>query len=152
MTKRSQQASVSRRGFLASGVAATAGIGMAGLAGPHAAAAEPPGPPGGPPSPPSPPGPPGGKVPPRSRHERFMGGVPFEPHDVVRVGIVGLGMRGGGMLGRFLNTSGVRVPALSDINPDKVAEGAADVRNAGQPDPAQYDGEETFEQLAARDD
>jgi predicted dehydrogenase len=81
-----------------------------------------------------------------------MVGVPFEPHDVVRVGMIGLGMRGGGMVQRFLNTPGVQITALSDINPNKVATAAQQVRDAGQPDPAVYFGETDFENLAARDD
>jgi predicted dehydrogenase len=127
---------VSRRKFLGSSAAVGAGLGLGGLADLPAAAQDDP----------------AGVEPNRQNAERFMGGVPFEPHDVVRVGIVGLGMRGGGMLGRFLRTAGVQVTALSDINPDKVAEGAAEVRAVGQPDPAQLVGDDTFEQLAARDD
>ncbi|MFF0372598.1 Gfo/Idh/MocA family protein [Micromonospora sp. NPDC005087] len=136
MAPESPQEGFTRRRLLGSGVAAGAGLGLVGLAGQPAAADDDP----------------IGQAPPRRKGETFMGGVPFEPHDVVRVGIVGLGMRGGGMLGRFLNTAGVRVTALSDINATKVAEGAAEVRAAGQPDPAQYVGEKSFERLAARDD
>jgi predicted dehydrogenase len=127
---------MTRRGFLKTGAAAGAGLGMAGLSGLPAVAADDP----------------AGAEPPRKRGETTMAGVPFEPHDVVRVGIIGLGMRGGGMVQRFLNTPAVRVTALSDINPSKVATAAARVRNAGQPDPAVYLGEDDFEKLAARDD
>lgn len=136
MAPESQHEGVTRRALLGTGVAAGSGLGLVGLTGMPAAADDDP----------------VGREPRRRPGEKFMGGVPFERHDVVRVGIIGLGMRGGGMLGRFLATAGVRVTALADINPGKVAEGAAEVRAAGQPDPAQYVGEFSFEKLATRDD
>lgn len=128
-------AGMSRRGFLKAGATASAALGVAGVAGVPAAADDDP----------------AGKAPARSQQERFMGGVPFEPHETVRVALVGLGMRGSGMVGRFLNVPGVQVTALCDINPDKLARDRQRVINAGQPEPATFLGEDSFEQLVQRD-
>ncbi|MBB5785711.1 Gfo/Idh/MocA family protein [Jiangella mangrovi] len=136
MAPESESSGLTRRALIGTGVAAGAGLGMVGLPGVAAADDDDP----------------IGRAPERRKGERFMGGVPFERHEVVRVGIIGLGMRGGGMLDRFLATAGVRVTALGDINQTKLDEGAAAVRAAGQPDPALYKGEHAYEKLARRDD
>jgi len=48
-------------------------------------------------------------------------GLKAPPLEKVRVGIVGLGMRGSGAVGRHLLLEGVEIVALCDIRPDKVA-------------------------------
>lgn len=93
------------------------------------------------------------KTPPRPQGARSMVDVPFEPHDTVRVGIIGLGNRGYGMLGNFLDIPGVQVTALCDIVPAKVERAAKRVTDAGQPRPALYSaGESDWENLCKRDD
>lgn len=87
------------------------------------------------------------------RRGRTMIGVPFESHATVRVGIIGLGNRGGGMIDLFLAQQGVRVAALCDPVADKVERAAKKVVDAGQPAPATYTkGDHDFEQLCARTD
>ncbi|MBC2906106.1 Gfo/Idh/MocA family protein [Streptomyces cupreus] len=82
-----------------------------------------------------------------------MIGVPFERHSTVRIGIIGLGHRGGGMIDLFLALPGVRVVALCDPVQDKVAKAAAKVESAGWPAPAVYTkGEDDFRNLCRRDD
>ncbi|MBP2478739.1 putative dehydrogenase [Crossiella equi] len=84
---------------------------------------------------------------------KTMIGVPFQRHDVVRVGIVGLGNRGGSMIDMFLAVPWVRVTALCDTNAAAVERAAKKVRDAGQPEPARHvKGERAYEQLCARDD
>ncbi|MFI1411745.1 Gfo/Idh/MocA family protein [Streptomyces sp. NPDC020707] len=84
---------------------------------------------------------------------RTMIGVPFERRGTVRVGIIGLGNRGGGMIDLFLALDGVRVVALCDPVKDKTAAAAAKVVAAGQPAPATYTkGEHDFAALCARGD
>ncbi|ARX88731.1 glycosyl hydrolase [Streptomyces alboflavus] len=56
-----------------------------------------------------------------ARKGKTMIGVPFEPRSTVRVGIIGLGNRGGSMIDLFLALPGVRVVALCDPVKDKTA-------------------------------
>ncbi|MFF5920097.1 Gfo/Idh/MocA family protein [Streptomyces flavochromogenes] len=82
-----------------------------------------------------------------------MAGVPFTGRSTVRVGIVGYGNRGAGMIGHFLSLPGVRVNAVCDPVRDKVERAAAAVVAAGQPAPAVYaNGENDYENLCARTD
>ncbi|MFB6435162.1 Gfo/Idh/MocA family protein [Streptomyces sp. NPDC056411] len=84
---------------------------------------------------------------------KTMIGVPFESRSTVRVGIVGLGNRGGTMIDLFLAVPGVRVVALCDPVKEKTAKAAKKVTTAGQPAPAVYtNGEQDFENLCKRGD
>ncbi|MPZ95280.1 MAG: gfo/Idh/MocA family oxidoreductase [Propionibacteriales bacterium] len=84
---------------------------------------------------------------------RTMAGVPFEVMSPARIAIIGLGMRGGGMIDNFLGIPGARVTALCDIRPDYAARAAAKVVAEGQPAPAVYtDGDYAFEKMLERDD
>lgn len=89
---------------------------------------------------------------PGPRAERMIG-VPFEPHAVVRIGMIGIGGRGRSLLRDLLAIDGVQVTALCDLVPDHAAQGAAMVTEAGQAAPAVLDGTEmVWEKLVARDD
>lgn len=82
-----------------------------------------------------------------------MIGVPFERRGTVRVGIIGLGNRGGSMIDLFLAVPGVRIVALCDPVKEKTAKAAKKVTDAGQPAPAVYTkGEHDFENLCKRGD
>ncbi|MYS09985.1 gfo/Idh/MocA family oxidoreductase, partial [Streptomyces sp. SID6041] len=84
----------------------------------------------------------------RRRLGATMAGVPFERRSTVRVGIVGYGNRGAGMIGHFLSLPGVRVNAVCDPVRDKAERAAAAVTAAGQPAPAVYaNGEHDYENL-----
>ncbi|MFJ4773110.1 Gfo/Idh/MocA family protein [Streptomyces uncialis] len=88
-----------------------------------------------------------------ARKGRTMAGVPFERRTTVRVGIIGLGNRGGSMIDLFLALPGVRVVALCDPVRDKAERAAAKVVAAGQPSPAVYaKDEDDYENLCARGD
>jgi predicted dehydrogenase len=92
-------------------------------------------------------------APPRPPAAASMMGVPFERHPVVRVAIVGTGLRGSSVLGEFLAVDGVRITALCDIVPEKAQRNAKRVTDAGQPMPALFTaGERDFEKLVTRDD
>lgn len=66
------------------------------------------------------------------RQGRTMVGVPFDRRSTVRVGIVGLGNRGGSMIDLFLAVSGVQIVAVCDPVKDKAQRAAAKVTAAGQ--------------------
>jgi hypothetical protein len=82
-----------------------------------------------------------------------MVGVPFEKRGAVRLGIIGTGLRGRGVLGEFLAQDNVQVVALCDVVEEKCKRAAAAVTKAGQKEPALYTkGERDFENLCKRDD
>lgn len=82
-----------------------------------------------------------------------MIGVKFEPRDVVRLGIIGVGLRGTDVLGEFLAIDKVVVNAVCDVVKDKCLRAAQLIEKAGQKTPGIYaNGERDFERLAARDD
>lgn len=84
---------------------------------------------------------------------RTMVGVPFERHETVRLGIIGVGGRGTGVCGEFLGVPGVEVKAVCDVIPSKTANAANMVERAGQPRPTEYHaGDHDFENLCKRDD
>nr|CEL21505.1 FIG01127702: hypothetical protein [Kibdelosporangium sp. MJ126-NF4]CTQ95928.1 FIG01127702: hypothetical protein [Kibdelosporangium sp. MJ126-NF4] len=84
---------------------------------------------------------------------RSMINVPFERRDTVRLAIIGLGNRGGGMIGSFLAVPHCQVTALCDRRPEAAAAAAKAVTDAGQPAPALYtNGDHDFENMLRRDD
>ncbi len=92
-------------------------------------------------------------APPAPADAQRMLGVPFEKRDVVRIAIVGTGLRGRSMLGEFLAVDGVRIVALADVVEDKAKRAAAMVVKAGQPAPELYtNGDRDFERLVQRND
>lgn len=75
------------------------------------------------------------------------------PIDVVRIGFIGLGMRGPDAVSRMTYIDGVKVVALCDLLPDRVEKVQKEVLDAkGLPRAAQYSGEEGWKQLCQRDD
>ena len=89
----------------------------------------------------------------RPSTQKTMIGARFEPRDVVRLGIVGVGLRGTDVLGEFLAIDKVVVNAVCDVVKEKCERAARLVEKAGQKTPAIYaDGERAFEKLSSRDD
>ncbi len=82
-----------------------------------------------------------------------MVGVPFERHEKVRLGVIGVGGRGTGVLSNFLAVPGVEVKAVCDVVPERTARAAKMVERAGQGTPAEYhSGDHDYENLCKRDD
>lgn len=82
-----------------------------------------------------------------------MVGVPFERHEKVRLGIIGVGGRGTGVCIDFLGVPGVEVKAICDVIPEKTAHAASMVEKSGQPRPTEYhNGDHDYENLCKRDD
>ncbi|MCX4967902.1 Gfo/Idh/MocA family oxidoreductase [Streptomyces sp. NBC_00654] len=136
--------SPSRRSVLRTTAVAGAGLGLGGLGAGAASAASP-----GPAT--ALPGQETADVP--ARKGRTMAGVPFDGRSTVRVGIVGLGNRGGSMIDLFLAVPGVQVMAVCDPVKAKAERASAKVSAAGQPAPAVYtNGEDDYENLCARGD
>ncbi|MBK8247656.1 MAG: Gfo/Idh/MocA family oxidoreductase [Gemmatimonadetes bacterium] len=83
-----------------------------------------------------------------------MMGVPFERTATPRIAIVGTGLRGRSVLHELLGVGNVKIAALCDTVPAKVAMAMEQVRKAGHTyEVPTYSGSErAFEQLVARDD
>ncbi len=80
-------------------------------------------------------------------------GMNFQPSEKPRMGLIGCGQRGTGVLGEFLATDGVQVNAVCDLVRDHALEAQAKVERAGQKPPAVYaDSETAFEKMLQRDD
>jgi predicted dehydrogenase len=76
-----------------------------------------------------------------------MAGVAFAPHEVVRVGMIGLGGRGLSQLGELLAIDGVQIAALADAQARALGRAAEQVAAAGQPPPALYAGADGWRRL-----
>jgi predicted dehydrogenase len=93
------------------------------------------------------------KVPSRPSDQICMVGYAAPAIDTVRVGFVGLGMRGPGAVERFTHIDGVKIVALCDVEPERVEACQGYLRAAGMPDAAVYTGsEDAWKQMAERDD
>lgn len=73
--------------------------------------------------------------------------------ETVRVGFVGLGMRGPGAVSRWTHIPGVKIVALCDVEPDRVTKANAILEKAGLPKAAEYSGStEVYKEMCDRDD
>ena len=80
-------------------------------------------------------------------------GMPFEARENVRMGLIGCGSRGSGMLREYLGVEGLTVTAVCDVVKDAALKAQATVERAGQKPPAVYaNGEHDFENMVKRDD
>ncbi len=126
---------LSRRALLRTSAATAAGLGLTGLGAAQAASA------------------PAGEGAAPARKGQSMMGVPFEAHETVRMGIIGLGNRGSAMLTQLLAVPGVVVTALCDVDATAVRRAAEEITDHGDPPPAQHTrGENDFENLCTRED
>ncbi len=82
-------------------------------------------------------------TPKRPAGQRDVLGLRLAPMPVVRVGFIGLGMRGPGAVERFVHLEGVEIKALCDLHPDRVEKASQILAKAGLPEAAVYSGEET---------
>lgn len=71
---------------------------------------------------------------------------------VVRVGFVGLGMRGPGAVERWTHIPGVQIVALCDYEKERAEKCQEYLKKASMPKAAIYDGEKGYEELCKRKD
>lgn len=76
----------------------------------------------------------------RPAGQETMIGVPFERHESVRVGVIGIGNRGSGMSIGWSAVPGATVVAVCDIRKDRATNIAQNLANRGQPRPAEFGG------------
>ena len=80
-----------------------------------------------------------------------MSGFAVAPISRVRVGVVGLGMRGPGAVHRLASIPGVEVAALCDLYPQRVAAQQAWLKENGKPAAREYSGEEGWKAMCESD-
>lgn len=91
-------------------------------------------------------------TPDRAPGQRSVLGLRTAPMDTVRVGFIGLGMRGPGAVSRFTHLEGVEIKALCDLYPDRVDSTQKILTDRGFPKAEPYSGEDGWKALCERGD
>ncbi len=91
-------------------------------------------------------------TPERPADQVCMIGFATDPIDTVRVGFIGLGMRGPSAVDRFMYIEGVKVTALCDLYPERVAASQRILTSRGLAPAAEYSGEEGWKELCSSND
>lgn len=92
------------------------------------------------------------ETPKRPSEQQSVIGLTLPKMEVVRVGFVGLGMRGPGAVERFTHIPGVQIVALCDYEQERAEKCQKYLKNADMPKAAVYYGEKGYEELCKRDD
>lgn len=80
-------------------------------------------------------------------------GLACEPLSKVRIGFIGLGMRGPDAVDRMMKIEGVEIKALGDLIPERVKSVNELVKKAGRPEAIEYTGsEDAWKKMCERDD
>ena len=92
-------------------------------------------------------------VPVRPAGQENVLGLTTEPLETVRVGVVGLGMRGGDAVERLTYVPGVVITALCDVLPERVAASQKFLADKGLPAAKEYTGaEDAWKALCEQED
>lgn len=92
-------------------------------------------------------------TPPRPHSQQNMIGYAASPMDTVRIGIIGLGMRGPKAVERFCHIDGAEIVALCDLHVERVKSAQDILTQNGRPQAASYSGTaEIWRELVERDD
>lgn len=93
------------------------------------------------------------EVPERPAGQKDVLGLVTPKMDTVRIGFIGLGMRGPGAVQRFTHIPGTKIVALCDLHADRVEKSQTILDQAGLPRAAEYSGsEDAWKELCQRDD
>ena len=89
----------------------------------------------------------------QSHTQKFnMSGYASPKLETVRIGLIGVGSRGFGALRRHVRIEGIKITALSDIDPARASRGREFVRDFGH-DPVTYSGsEDEWKKMCERND
>lgn len=88
----------------------------------------------------------------RTEGQTSMLGFAAEPIDTVRIGIIGIGMRGKGPLKRMAFIEGAKIVAICDIRQENLDKGQARLEKYGMPRADEYVGEEAWKEMCKRED
>lgn len=92
------------------------------------------------------------ECPERAEGQKSVLGLQLPAMESVRVGFVGLGMRGPGAVERFTYIPGVEIKALCDYEKERADSCQKYLRMASMPEADVYFGEKGYEELCKRDD
>ena len=93
------------------------------------------------------------ETPARPAGQQDVVGLALDPIDTVRVGFIGLGMRGPGAVERFCYLPQTRIVALCDVEEENVAKCKEITARHSRPEPEGYSGgEDAWKQLCERPD
>jgi predicted dehydrogenase len=80
-------------------------------------------------------------------------GLSFEPLEKVRIGVIGLGMRGIEAISRLLYIEGVEITAVCDVVPERINKAKSIITERGYPEPVGFsEGPDHWMKLCERDD
>ncbi len=79
-------------------------------------------------------------------------GLRCEPLKTVRIGLIGLGMRGSEAVRRLLQVEGTELIAIADVVPKAVKDANKQITNAGFKAAIEFEGEEDWKIICERDD
>lgn len=89
----------------------------------------------------------------RGPGQKSMINVPYEKHDIVRVGVIGIGQRGGPMANGWSIIPGCQVTAVCDKNADRATKLADTLESEGHPRPKTFGGSKnSYKKMLKRDD
>lgn len=91
-------------------------------------------------------------APPRAEGQTDVLGLTCDPIPTVRVGFIGLGMRGKGAVNRFMAIEGTEIVALCDLEQDNLDGTQAYIEKQNRPKAVEYIGDDSWKQLCERDD
>ena len=93
------------------------------------------------------------ETPERPAGQQDVVGLTVPKMETVRVGFIGLGMRGISAVERWTHIPGVQINALCDLRPELVERAQKTLSNANLPEAAAYsDTEDAWKKLCERDD
>jgi predicted dehydrogenase len=92
-------------------------------------------------------------IPVRPAGQQTVMGLACEPLEKVRIGVIGLGMRGSEAVDRLLYVEGVEVKAICDVLPERVQQAQKRMKERGLTEPSGYSaGPDDWMKLCERDD
>ena len=91
-------------------------------------------------------------TPERPADQISMIGFAAEPLETVRIGVIGLGMRGPDAVDRFSHINGTQIVAICDLYPEKLERTQKILERNGRARAAEYSGEEGWKELCNRED
>ena len=91
-------------------------------------------------------------TPARPADQISMIGFAADPLETVRIGVIGLGMRGPDAVNRFANMDGTEILAICDLYPEKLEGTQQILERNGRARAAEYSGPEGWKELCDRED
>jgi len=92
------------------------------------------------------------QVPERPEGQKDVVALRLDPMDTVRVGFIGMGMRGPGAVNRFSNIDRTSIKAICDKHADRVSNAQKILADNGRPAAAEYVGDTAWMELCRRPD